>query len=761
MQSIFRQVRTTIRLYVIADGLARTFSVLAIGFWAFLLLDYVPVRFGFGEMPRTARIIAVGLELLVMSFLFWRYALGRAVRPVSDDNIRLLIERNHPEFRDRLLTSGLDSGGLILSDRSNRWLQELRQELDESIGRIRPRDLFDWRPLRRSVLFLAVPLLAYLGLWILAPAVASTGIQRALLVSDQPFQRQTLIRTVEFRRVQPDPRIEAWFPSRFREVVDRRILIGKGSRLELRICLPATDGARQLVIPSGCSLNYRFHDGRSGTLSMNPLQKEPNGDVWFICNSDVMNTLESGGEIWIRANDNSWGPIGLEIQDPPLLESLTESARFPEYLSQSNPLFEDRTGNFVNQSRYPADTRLEIVADFDRNVERAVAWQQTDSGPVEYPVHATGDKATIRLELEKETEIWFAAQERNGLVTPHPVRLVARVTEDRPPVVNVLPLGIGFAVTPNALLRFQVEGSDEFGIKEGMIELQVSGSENVFRREFEFSDGNSAVVELDLLELRRQNRIQIPPESLNQGNSVRIHTLVSDYHPDHEPTLGQVYEFELVDDRRLVQQVEREEAALRKRVEESFVEFEKSERLHAAVLRELQDQQTDVQSEKTLASPVRVYLQQVRLQAQKTARDLDSVANSIRRLTEQLENNRLKNDEKQQSLRDRIELPLRQFVDTGMARFQTSLVGLLENHKKWESNPDKNRISNLIDHAKKLQVRHNELLTSLDRIIQRMVKFESHNELLDSVRNLIDDHRKLMEATRKELDRKLFEGILD
>ena len=52
------------------------------------------------------------------------------------------------------------------------------------------------------------------------------------------------------------------------------------------------------------------------------------------------------------------------------------------------------------------------------------------------------------------------------------------------------------------------------------------------------------------------------------------------------------------------------------------------------------------------------------------------------------------------------------------------------------------------------------LLVDLDDILQEILKFESYNELLDVVRDLIKSQEELLKETDKERKRQAFEDIL-
>ena len=54
-----------------------------------------------------------------------------------------------------------------------------------------------------------------------------------------------------------------------------------------------------------------------------------------------------------------------------------------------------------------------------------------------------------------------------------------------------------------------------------------------------------------------------------------------------------------------------------------------------------------------------------------------------------------------------------------------------------------------------------QVLTELNEVLDLLIKHETQNELLDIVRQMIDKQKELLERTKKERQRKAFEGLLD
>ena len=59
-------------------------------------------------------------------------------------------------------------------------------------------------------------------------------------------------------------------------------------------------------------------------------------------------------------------------------------------------------------------------------------------------------------------------------------------------------------------------------------------------------------------------------------------------------------------------------------------------------------------------------------------------------------------------------------------------------------------------------IEQNDLvLTEMNGVLSILIKYETQNELLDIVRKMIKKQNEIMERTKKERERKAFDGLLD
>ena len=126
----------------------------------------------------------------------------------------------------------------------------------------------------------------------------------------------------------------------------------------------------------------------------------------------------------------------------------------------------------------------------------------------------------------------------------------------------------------------------------------------------------------------------------------------------------------------------------------------------------------------------------------------------------QLINNRVESEDRKQRLQQRIIEPLQELLDNRFGLADEKILQVqraIEDRMKTTGQLDDPEIVDLTNSSiEEMQL----LLVDLDDILQEILKFESYNELLDVVRDLIKNQEELLKETDKERKRQAFEDIL-
>ena len=105
IRDMLRGLRWRIRAYTFVHGVCLAVCWLVAMFWFALACDYGPVWMGASEMPRAARAVLLGIAGIGTAFILYRWVVRRTFVHLADHSMAVLLERQHGQFRDSLLTS--------------------------------------------------------------------------------------------------------------------------------------------------------------------------------------------------------------------------------------------------------------------------------------------------------------------------------------------------------------------------------------------------------------------------------------------------------------------------------------------------------------------------------------------------------------------------------------------------------------------------------------------------------------------------------
>ena len=97
-----------------------------------------------------------------------------------------------------------------------------------------------------------------------------------------------------------------------------------------------------------------------------------------------------------------------------------------------------------------------------------------------------------------------------------------------------------------------------------------------------------------------------------------------------------------------------------------------------------------------------------------------------------------------------------------MQQLREHTVELESSLQNLQLSPDDESLNGTSDELAAISIeKTDQVLKELSQVLDVLVKYETQNELLEIVRQLIKAQKELQERTKKERQRKAFEGLLD
>ena len=160
------------------------------------------------------------------------------------------------------------------------------------------------------------------------------------------------------------------------------------------------------------------------------------------------------------------------------------------------------------------------------------------------------------------------------------------------------------------------------------------------------------------------------------------------------------------------------------------------------------------------------------MQNDKSLQEVLGCVSAFENLRLQLINNRVNADARQKRFEEGVIAPLSQTANGTMTELAQRLKQLENQLREVESlaanknePTDPETIDRLQASADQTAVDSivmtDQVLVELNEVLNLLIKHETQNELLDIVRQMIEKQEELKERTKKERQKKAFEGLLD
>jgi hypothetical protein len=767
VQAFLSKLRWSVRAYMFLEGLGALVLWLGGAFLIGWLIDYGPVFCGGSEMPRGARATFLVLALLGASVCVWWFWLRRLFVPLPAASLALAVERRYPRFEESLVTSVEMHDRGAESPLTADLLRQAEQRAHTLLDQVALGSLFHFAPLLRYATGALVWLLLLSGAARLAPSSLALATERLMLWSDNPWPRFAQIEMVgvEVSRTSHEaqgiPAVQLPFTA-------GQVTVGRGSNVRLKV-RAATTAA---VVPKNCVLRYVTADGQSGALTMKPWGRPQDGFQLYVGDTKPLAGILSSLDCDVVGYDHRLRGYRIEVVESPAVSNVTMDLQYPAYMvDEQRSVRLPRTQEPVRATNsLPQATQVVLHVASSKPLA-AVKIRQHDTQSLDPMAdqraseHRTFDPAagvttcSVSLgSLAANRTVEFLLVDQSGVIAERWFRVFLSAVPDDPPRCELNLQGIGSEITPDVQMPLAGSTTDDYGVARAWLDVRSA----LWQQELPLAlqAGGALRTTLDFRQLRAADsaKVLVPGEKLQ---------LIARAH-DHcdlqaEPNVGASEQFvlEVVTAEKLLAGLEAREIALRRRLEQIVGELTE---MRDTLLLVKPGPVSVTPGSEPGGSPSAPNEGQEQLERQRALRllrvqrgvqqlrksqpEVLGVAESFLTIRAELINNRVDTPDREARLQNLIAQPLQALTATEFPQLEQTLT----------------KLELLLDDASGGQTlaregiaQTNELLAKLEQILQKMLKLESYNEILELVRGILRDQEALREETRRQQKRELEE----
>ena len=783
--------RRKIRVYVFWQGLLFALIWLALSFWLVFLLDYLPVLFGFSELSQSLRIALLTVTGLVFAFIVYRWVLQRIRKPLDSASLALLLERRFPQFNDALITVVQEPQltrskdqieptevGRSKSIRHHRvMLDESRSHAEGILKQISIKQVFNLRPLMAPVLIVCLLTISVFGFASLQQSTFLTALRRVYLLDPSPWPRQCHLEMMGIKVKYPEVIPGIPDMSATRGFSDQRRSVARNASVSLliRAEMPtSSDPTRRL--PRRCEFLFRTADGQRGRLPLRKVGGTSDGFQNYSLEGEILDRVSDDIEFYVRGDDHTIGPFTLAAVDAPSVTRTDLDCQYPDYLIDvASSRFTARQIPYTPGIKLPMGTRADMQVQFDAPVSQAFLLS-SDNQLLGQPDCVDGICTIDLPKVETSQDFRLVVQGAEGQFSPSPISFSLAAEKDLAPEISSQLRGIGTAVTPAARIPVVSEISDQHGVQKAWIELQTPLTDAI-ELEQPAKEGLWES-EVDLRQIRSTG--EIPGDLPTDPPSEIVLTVVAkdfyDLEGKQNVGAGTRHPLEVVSADKLLRILEREEAGQRFRLEQIYQEMSdardfiaRSRRTQARSDEASEPGDTAVSGQSPGDSLKewelrQLFIQRAVLQVKKSRQELAGVAYSFADIRLQLIHNRIDAEDRKKRLQEDVALPLEKITEYSMADLESQLV-LIERKMK-SLLAETQGIGESILFPQPLDqsllealASAEDVLAKIQQVLNSLLKFETQNELLDLVRQMLDQQKELKRRTEAIRNRDAFDDI--
>lgn len=643
------------------------------------------------EPPPAIRGAALAAAVLGLATLVVTSLLRRLAVPLSDEALALAVERTHPAFGDALLTA------VALDapggDADADLAARTRAAALARLGEVRPRFLFRWR--RLSLLAVAAILAAsgVAAVATLRPALATGWARRMVLLAPEPWPRRVSLEADGFR--------------------DGVRKVARGADVEVIVRARAAG-----PLPDAAEIRSRGPAGwrtvRMGTRGVDTAEGRAFGHVFEAVVDDV--------RLDVRAGDARLRDLLLDVVEPPGLDELDIRYTLPDYLGGG-----ERRASASRIVQVPRGSRVEIVCTTSKPLTGGAIEARAPGAATPHVLATVTGGATAPRSiaaslpaLDHDLAIGVRLTDTDGLDNRSPIGFTLAAVADAPPRLAVRLADISTAVTPQAVLPIVGTIADDHALGSAEVKLAVGGDVRVQPLPRVRAGQPEVVLPVESPEL-----VAIEPLGITAGKRLEVTVFARDrcgLEGGPNVACADTWTVDVVTPEALRAMLEAREVLLRRRFQAAIEDL--------ALVRE------------RLADPAGgERIPQAGACGEATARaggEVREIAAAFRAIHGEMANNRLLDDDVSMRLITQIATPLESVADQDLA-------GLARACRATAADAAGGGLLRTMD----------AVLARMRAILERMLKLESLNEVVERLRGVIRVQEEIRSDT---LDRQKRRG---
>ncbi len=800
IRDLLVDVRKKIRFRVLVDGLLVAAIAALTVYWLGAALDYLPVKLGSNETPRWLRIAILSLMGLFVGWaLVWRMARSYLAR-LSYRNLAVLLERHFPELNNELVTV-VELADKSTDDISNpaayrTMLSRVQHSAAQRVAGIDIAKLFNWRPVWWFGTGAALLMIWTIGVAIAAPSWIAQWNSRLFALSDQRWPRLAHLE-MEGVHIQLPPFTGQMAADRILiPFADKVAYVPRGAAVTLN----ARADVEARLVPELCTLFYQVSDGSRGRANMRRLGAATSNWQTFVLDGPPLVDLINDVSFDIIGGDARLDDFTLKVIEPAVIKSMRLQVAYPPYLLASRTsLPPTETLEFRTGLRIPEGTNVTLKGSASgplKTVQYVIRKsasnnsRTSNSKPDASPTVPTGEEISIQTIEPKGSEfelplgplsqtavVEIRLLDEYGLSGDQIPRYVVAVNEDTVPEVEAKLVGIGTAVTPNAVLPLTGKATDDHGLARTWATVVINEQPPV-EIEVEVDNEGKFSPRIDLAKLAELGQLKAAPNSTLglAFSALDRFDLDGSKHVGN----GQPIQLAIVDADKLRVMIDRQELELRQRLEliinelsqlrdvlteqanltlpttqlrpnkpAAMTAFVANTQEPSAVQTPAPSKATDGDDDDAAAPKdaeqmrklMLLRAQQSIVQGDKSHQELVGLAGLVNDIRLQLINNRIDSIDHQTRLNDKVFEPMQAIIANEMQALRTRLNQFQTAAMSPNGGPPQAALA----------VHENErVLAGLNDIVANMLELAGFNEVRDEVRSFRDLQEELLKATQQK-----------